>query len=170
MKALVLTRCENISTEDRALIHQSNLFKICVNYAPYSSDIRLFHDDQHWKYYSNNFKEPLATHSNALNRYDRKQIIETNKFVLFYINAIKPATPNKQELFYHINSVIPAIDYCIKQNYQDILIVGDNTVYSKEFQEEYNKATNILKNYCNLYQFSNGNFDLATKSIEEFHE
>ena len=169
MKALVLTRCE-INEKNRALIENSNLFKISVNYALFDSDVRLFHDQRYWKHYVADFKDILITHENILNNIGIEQIKQSKRFKLFYKNASIPNTTNQNELFYKINSVIPAIDYCIKQNYQDILIVGDNTVYSKEFQEEYNKATNVLKNYCNLYQFSNGNFDLATKSIEEFHE
>lgn len=62
-------------------------------------------------------------------------------------------------------TIIAAVDYAKSKGYDNILLVADNTVRSKEFQQ-------LIKNNIiddgTVYQCSNGNFNLPVKSIKEW--
>ena len=66
------------------------------------------------------------------------------------------------------STIVAAIDYLISKNYKQILIVGNNKVNSNEFQTDVNRQIDKLVKRANIYQYSNGNFNLKVKSIKEF--
>lgn len=168
MKAFVLTRCNTISEEDIQLIQSSDIFKICVNNAEYNCNYRLFHDYSHYANFVKYFPEPLITSYHALQCVEKTAIQKTNRFVMFYNTSDIVNSKNSNELFFSTGSIIPSIDYCIKQGYKDIILVADNNVYSDNFKTKINEAISKLTKHSNIYQFSNGNFNLPVKSIKEF--
>ena len=94
-----------------------------------------------------------------------------SRFELFYNCASSQMSDNKNELFFTSGSIIPAIDYCLKNDSKKILLIADNKVYSKIFQKNIKDAVNKMNNISddiNIYQFSDGNFDLEIKSIKDF--
>ena len=170
MKAFVLTRCNTISEDDIQLIQSSDIFKICVNNAEYNCNYRLFHDYSHYENFVKYFPEPLITSYHALQCVERTAIQKTGRFVLYYNTTDIPNTKDKNELYFATGSIVPSVDYCIKQDADEILLVADNTVYSENFRNGINKAIEKLSKYSNIYQFSNGKFNLPIKSIKEFIE
>lgn len=170
MKAFVLTRCDSVLPEDVKIIQSSNIFKVCVNNASYNCNYRLFHDYSHYDGFVKYFSEPLITSYHALQSVERTEIQKTGRFSLFYNTTDIPNTKNKNELFFATGSIIPSIDYCIKNGASEVLLVADNNVYSDNFKDGINKALNKLITHSNIYQFSNGNFKLPIKSIKDFIE
>lgn len=167
-KCLILTRCENVTEEEKQLIECSDIFKIAVNYAPYKSQTRLFHDYAFWQGYVSAFTEPLITSFHMKHDKALQEAKATNRFISFYETSENPDLSEDDILHFQGGSLTPTINYTIKQKYSEILIVADNTAYDKYFQEEINKAISKYKDLANIYQFKNGNFNLPIKSIKEF--
>lgn len=65
-------------------------------------------------------------------------------------------------------TILSGIEYLIFKGYDEILIIGDNTVNTKEFQENVNCHLKHITKRANIYQYTNGKFDLPVKSISEF--
>lgn len=55
------------------------------------------------------------------------------------------------------STIIAAVDYLISKNYDEILIVGDNMVNTKKFQDEVNKEMDKLVSKAKIYQYKKGN-------------
>ena len=66
------------------------------------------------------------------------------------------------------STMVAAVEYLILKGFDEILIIGDNTVYSKEFQNLINEEISKLAFRTKIYQYRNGNFYLPTKTIAEF--
>lgn len=69
------------------------------------------------------------------------------------------------------STMVAAIEYLISEGFNEILIVGDNSVHDKIFQDRIKKEISqilIKKPEVNIYQYGNGNFNLKTKTITEF--
>ena len=166
-KAIVITRAiDNCSNEEKELINSSNIFKIAVNRANIKSNVRLFHDYAWAKMYATEFDEPLISNTNC-DKFTNK-IGYKDRFKMFYMPVFCCNHFDKNKLFFHYGSLIPSIDYCIKNGYTDILLVADNNVYTEEFRININWAIDKLSKHCNLYQYSNGYFKLPTLNIKEF--
>lgn len=166
-KAIVITRAiDNCSDEEKQLIDDCDLFKVAVNRANAKTNVRLFHDYSWAKMYATEYIEPLISNTNC-EKYTNK-IGYKERFKMFYMPIFCCNHPDKDKLFFHYGSLTPSIDYCIKNGYIDILLIADNNVYTDEFRTNINWAINKLSQYCNLYQHTNGNFELPVLSIEEF--
>lgn len=166
MKCLILTRVET-STEEKTLVNQSKLFKLAVNTANYKADLRLFHDSQYWQMYLDNYPETLVT------RAKESLLIPDHARFIFYNDALEPCTENKEELYFEQSSLICSIDFAIKLGFTDILLVADNNVdninFTKDlFESEINRIIKRFTPYANIYQFSDGNFDLPVMSVGKF--
>lgn len=170
-KAFVLTRCSDVGETEKQLINNSNIFKIAVNNANYKSNVRIFHDYSYYKYFIDNFTEPLITSYHAKQSCEYANIKQhLNRFILFYNCTRTPNSPKKSELYFETGTIIPAIDYCIKNGFTEILLVADNKAHSQWFQTRINNHLKNLQEHCNLYQFKLGNFKVSVKSIQQFIE
>ena len=65
-------------------------------------------------------------------------------------------------------TILSALEYLIHKGYDEILIVGDNKVNTKEFQDNVNHYIEQIKELASIYQYTNGNFNLPVRSITEF--
>ena len=72
------------------------------------------------------------------------------------------------EIEFKGSTIVAAIDYLISKKITEILIIGNNNVNSNEFQNEVNRQIDKLVTKANIYQYSDGNFNLKVKSIKEF--
>lgn len=78
-------------------------------------------------------------------------------------------TPDKKYLYFMGGTITTAIDYAIKLGCKDILLIADNTVHSKDFQDCVNIGIIELAKHCNLYKWTeDGNFSIPYKNIKDF--
>lgn len=78
-------------------------------------------------------------------------------------------TPDKKYLYFMGGTITTAIDYAIKLGCKDILLIADNTVHSKDFQDCVNIGIIELAKHCNLYKWTeDGNFPIPYKNIKDF--
>ena len=64
-------------------------------------------------------------------------------------------------------TITTAIDYAIKLGCKDILLIADNTVHSKDFQDCVNTGIIELAKHCNLYKWTkDGNFPIPYKKYK----
>ena len=167
-KCFILTRCDAITEQEKQLINNSNIFKMAVNYAHYNSNCRLFHDYSFWNKYVGYFSESLITSYHIKHSEDLQQAKDTGRFILFYETSTMPVIEKIDTLHFDSSSIIPAINYCTLQGFTEILLIADNTAYDNILQQDINKAIAKYKDIANIYQYSNGNFILPIKTIEEF--
>lgn len=147
MKALILTYAP-VTAKEKDLINNSNILKIAINSAPYKSDYRVVNDVESIPYLLINFEE---------------QII---------VRAIDPTVSDNTRVIYNHNlymyggTITAGIDFAIKQGAKDILLIADNTVYTKKHQDNINKGIEHFR--ADIYQYSKGNFNLPVKKIKDF--
>jgi hypothetical protein len=125
----------NISDEEKQLINNSKFFKVCVNWADYKCDYRLVKDRSGLRHIK-------------------------KKYPCDYIYHIGVDL----DVYFNIGTIVSAVHFT-KRYVNDIIIVGDNTVHKKSFQDGIKQE---LKAFTNLYQFSKGNFDLPVMDLREF--
>ena len=148
MKAIILTYAP-VNESEQEILKETNIFKLAINQhaEEYKPNIR-FITDYILSCICQNFPEKVVSVRDKF-RYDSSRVE--------YFNAeFKGVT------------MISALEYLIYKRYDEILIVGDNTVNEKEFQDVIKKETDILKEKVKIYQYTNGNFNLPVKSITEF--
>ena len=172
MKALIVTRffkTNHLTDFQKMLIESTSCLKIAVNNSGLNNfDYLLFHDYAHWKSYIAKYPDKKLITVKYPKR--RLESIGLDKhFHLFYTSCREPNTPNKNDLFFKMGSIIPAIDFVTKEGATEILIVGDNKVHNQTFQESIKKSVKRLSEHALIYQCTeSGNFALPTKSVEEF--
>ena len=149
MKALILTNYE-VTQKERYLIECSSVLKIAVNWAWYLADYRVAQD----QYYED---EILSQFSEQLIQYSP-----------FPIQSRKKRITIDHTLWFSYGSITTAISLAIQKGCEDILLVADNTIHQDKFKQGIKDAVNVLKSKANIYQCSNGNFELPTISIQEF--
>lgn len=144
MKCLILTNYE-VTDEECSYIRDTDVYKIALNQhgQQYKPDVR-FISDYVAEYICQHFPEPILSVRDRWNLSDRVKPIDIE---------FKGAT------------IIAAIDYAKLKGYDNILLVADNTVHSKEFQQLV--KDNIVDDGT-VYQCSNGNFNLPVKSIKKW--
>ena len=146
MKAIILTYAD---FKEKELIRDTNIFKIALNQhaEELKPDIRIITDY--------NLGEKCI-------KFPQKIISLRDHFRFTTNRAIYP------DLEFKGSTILAAIDWLIQQKYREILIIGDNTVNTKEFQDKVNEEIEKIKHKANIYQFSSGNFNLPVMSIKEF--
>ena len=115
MKALVLTDIE-ISQSDRELINNVKLFKVCVNWARYASDVRLVKDRKALKWLKINFPRDKILHIG----------VDT-------------------DIYFKYGTIVSAVHYA-KQFAGEVLIIGDNTKHSDKFQNQIKEELSNMEN------------------------
>lgn len=167
-KAIVITRSINDCTdEEKELLNSTEIFKVCVNYARCKCDYRLFHDYGWCSVYATGYTEPLITY-NAAKPLVEKRKLDIERFHLFYKAVKTPNTLNKDELFFKMGSIIPAIDFCIKSGALNILLIADNKVYNDIFQETIKKCVDELKQHAQIFSHVDANLNVETCSVKDF--
>lgn len=145
MKCVILTNYE--TTEEEAFYltnYTSNCYKIALNQhaGQYNPDVRIC-SDYIAERLCQNFDEPI------LSVRDRFKASRVKHIDIEFKGA----------------TILAAIDYAKLKGYDNILLVADNTVHSKEFQQLV--KDNIVDDGT-IYQCSDGNFNLPVKSIKEW--
>ena len=172
MKAIIITRAIDESPDSekiRAFLNNTNIIKIAVNTANCKANIRLFVDCQHWKQYLN-YPEQLMTRAEGLNLIPKEQ---QERFI-FFNHTKTPCTKDNTELFIYPSSMGACIDLAYKLGVTDLLLIADNKIvedgkaFFKGYCQQSKDVTDFYNTKMNIYQFSNGNFNLPVKSIKDF--
>jgi len=151
MKAIILTWAK-VSDNDVQLLINTNIHKFAIN--------------QHAEYLKPDFRicSDFGVIANLLNNFSQNVI------------TVRDYVPNDRIIYAgHIpfkgSTMIACIEYLLSKGYTQILIVGDNTVHQKTFQNRINHELKIIlneKSDIKIFQYSNGNFDLPAMSISQF--
>ena len=166
MKAVILTDCESVSNSEKELINESSVFKLAVNRAPYTANIRIFQDFPRFEVMVSRYSEPLIT-CDMVKVYPRFKDLESRFGMLYRMG--KELNDSSEELYFNTGTLVPALDYLRKHGYSEILILGDNLKNSKYFQDKINEQLNLYCDYLKIYTFTKfNNFNLPVMSIPEF--
>lgn len=149
MKAIVLTYSPLKEYENK-LLKETKIFKLALNHhaEDLNPDKRIITD-----YVLPNMckKFPNKTIISV-----REHLRYSSKQIEYFDTEFKGAT------------IIAAIEYLISKNYKNILIIGNNNVNSAEFKNLVKTEIDKLQNFAQIYQYSNGNFNLPQMSVSEF--
>ena len=150
MKAIILTYAP-VTDSDKVLLQSTKIFKVAINQhgEEYKPDVRVA-GDWNLTYLCKNFSQPIVSLREHF-RFISPREVENNV-------EYKGAT------------IVGAVEWLIQRGIRDILIVGDNTVNTKEFQDNINKYITPLMTKTRIWQYSYGNFNVPVKSIEKFIE
>jgi len=148
LKAIILTYA-NIEQSEKSLLQSTNIFKLALNQHAEElyPDYRII-TDYFLEKMCKNFSQKIISVRDRLNCYSDK--------VEYFDGKFKGAT------------ILSAIDYLLSKDYEEILIIGDNKVHDPAFQNLINTEIDKLDTKTKIYQYSDGNFHLPVKTIEEF--
>jgi len=149
-KGIILTYAD-ITEEEKTLLTNTNIYKIALNQhaEELKPNIRIIAD---------------YTLKDKLLRFPQKIISVRERLLSQSDRVIYP------DIEFKGSTILAALDWLIKEGFSDILILGDNKVNSLQFQDEVKAGVNEIKDLANLYQYSDGNFDLPIISVNEFLE
>lgn len=147
-KAVILTYAP-INDNEQELLKMTQIFKLALNHhaEALSPDARII-TDYVLKNISKNYSQKIIT--------VRDRSMPQNEKIKYYNRKFKGAT------------ILSAIDYLTDNNYDEILIVGNNKVNNLKFRSLINDEIDKIKDKFVLYQYSDGNFNLPVKSVSEF--
>ena len=149
-KAIILTNAF-VENDDKNILINTNITKIAINHhaEDLKPDYRICSD-----YIITNllykFNQPIISIREFVN----------NKKIIYAGN-----------ISFKGSTMIACIEYLINSGYNEILIIGDNTVHQDFFQKRINDEIDIIKSNkkdINIYQYSNGNFNLPVMNVKEF--
>lgn len=147
MKAIILTYAP-VPESERELLKTTKIFKLALNNhaEEFNPNMRICSD---------------YILSDICQNFPQKVVSVRDRFRF---------TTDRVEYFPNFKgaTILSGIEYLIFKGYDEILIIGDNKVNTKEFQKRVNKHIEQVKEYASIYQYTNGNFDLPVKSISEF--
>ena len=148
MKAIILTYAPISNTEKNILI-STEIYKLALNHhcTEYCPDARIVTDYVLLNIYKK-FPETIISVRD-------KPRIQSDR-IKYFDKECKGAT------------IVSAIEYLIAENYDEILIVGNNRVNNIKFRNLVKENVEELSKHVKLYQYSNGNFNIPVKSISDF--
>ena len=148
MKAIILTYAE-VDEKDQKFLKETNLFKLALNQhaQKYNPDERIITDY-------------ILT---KICKHFPQTIVSIREKFRYATPKVK--YPNIE---FKGSTIIAAIEYLIINGYDEILIIGDNKVNTRKFQEKINSEISKLPQNVKIYQYKKGNFNLPTKSITNF--
>ena len=148
MKAIILTYAP-VENFERELLKNTNIFKLALNHhaKDLNSDARIITDYV--------LQKVLKSCS--------EMIISVRERLRYYCPRVE-----YPKIEFKGSTIIAGLDYLISKGFNEILIVGDNRVNKYEFQQEVKSELDKIKNKANIYQYSNGNFNLKVKKIKNF--
>lgn len=149
--ALILTSID-LNIEDRNLIRTAKFFKLALNHHAREllPNARIFTDYVNFPYVLKEFPTDLIITVRSFPRNKTKNIIIP------------------KNIQFKGSTMVAAVEFLQNNGVNRVLIVGDNTVHSKSFQDDVKNQLDCIKKTAEIYQFSNGNFNLPVKSIKEF--
>ena len=148
MKSIILTYAPVTETE-RRILTDTNIFKLAVNQhaEDLKPDARII-TDYILKIICEHFPHKIISVRDKF-RYESPR-------VEYFKTEFKGAT------------IVAALEYLIFKNYNEILILGDNSVNTDEFQNLVKYEIDKIKEKAKVYQYKNGNFNLPVMSVNEF--
>lgn len=148
MKAIILTYAPVTEIEKKILI-ETTIYKLALNHhcSEYYPNARILTDYVLLNIY-NRFPETIIS--------VRDRLRTPSDRVIYFDKEFRGAT------------IVSAVEYLISQNYNEILIVGNNRVNNIKFQNLVCEQIDELAERVMLYQYSNGNFNIPIKSITDF--
>ena len=148
MKAIILTYAP-IQDFERDILIRTNIFKLALNQhaSELNPDARIITD------------YVLPTILKTCN----EKIISTREKLRYYSPRVE-----YPDIEFKGSTIVAGLEYLISNNYDEILIIGDNKVNSKEFQCTVNEEIDKIASMPEVYQYSNGNFHLPVKTIHDF--
>ena len=148
MKAIILTYAP-VQDSEREILKCTKIFKLALNQhaADLKPDARIITD----------YVLPRI-----LKNFPEKIISIREKLRCFSPRIEYP------DIEFKGSTIIAALDYLISKNYDEILIVGDNSVNTKKFQDEVNIEIDKIKEKAKIYQYKKGNFKIGIKTVKEF--
>lgn len=165
-KAIILTRSP-IDDFEKNIINEASCLKIAINKADYISDFRIFHDSVYYKWYLDNYSEPLITSN--LHYKEIKKENKLNKFFLFYEPTSNIDEISINKLYCNFGTLTPAINFLIKIKIKKILLVAMNNVYSKNVQNGIIEDIGIFSKFIKIYKYrEDSNFNIEFKNIKDF--
>ena len=147
-KAIILTYAP-ITEAEKLLLINTEIFKLAINQhcSELKPNCRIIADYWNWQFMINNFPETLIVARESIKH---------------------PRVISKPDLPCLMGTITSAIVHLLEENTEKILLVADNKVHGKVFQDEIKKAVSELNAKNNIYQYSQGNFDLPVIKIKEF--
>ncbi len=139
-----------------------------------NSDVQKLIDTQIFKIALNQHAENLKPHQRICTDYSVQTDL-LNKFNQPVV-IIRDYFPDKRIIFqpkitFKGSTIIAAIEYLISCEYDEILLIADNTVHQEWFKNRVNKELDSIveqNSKVKIYQFTKGNFNVETKSINDF--
>ena len=150
MKALILTNIELSELEKHQLL-ETKIFKLAINQhaEELKPDARIFSD------YVNLTKQHLKF---------------PNEIIYSVRERLRQPCENIREINIDFkgSTIIAAIELLINLKFDELLLVADNTVHGKEFQDQIIENIKILREQIKIYQITDGNFPVEIKEIKDF--
>lgn len=148
MKALILTYAP-VKISDQEILKNTKIFKLALNQhaEELRPDARIITD-----YILKNIYKMFSEKIISL----RDRCIQNSAQIEYPKIEFKGAT------------ILAAIDYLIYKKYDEILIIGDNSVNNEKFKTIVNEEINKINSNMAIYQYTNGNFNLPVKNISDF--
>lgn len=150
-KAIILTGIELDSDTKEKLIN-TKIFKLALNHhcQDMKANLRIITDYGNFDYCS---KLP--------------EILVTVRYKPRF-NEDKYIVPNIQ---YRGSTIVAGIEYLYQQGFDEILLVGDNSVHGADFRKCVNENIKTIRELygdLKLYQFTTGYFELPVLSVKDF--
>ena len=145
---------------------------VILTYAPISNnETELLRKTKIFKLALNHHAEELLPNARIITDYVLKNI--SAKYTQKIITVRDRSKPQSKDIEYFNGefkgaTILSAIDYLIDKKYEEILIIGNNSVNNLKFRNLINDEIESLKDKTKLYQYSDGNFNLPVKTIKEF--
>jgi len=152
MKAIILTYAP-VQESDKEILKNTKIFKIAIN--GHAEELK-----PHLRICSDYIL------GNICREFSQQVVSVRERFRSFSNRAIYP------DIEFKGATILAAVDYLLQKRYDEILIVGDNTVNTKEFQDNVNDQLSPFVGPLvlspKIYQYTKGNFELPVMSIKEF--
>lgn len=148
MKSIILTSAP-IEDAEQKILTETNIFKLALNHhaEKFKPNARIITD----------YVLPKI-----IKRFP-ENIISLREKLRYPSNRVE--YPNIE---FKGSTMVAAVEYLILKKFDEILIAGDNTVYTTEFQNRINDEISKLTLKSKIYQYKNGNFHLPVKTVTDF--
>lgn len=150
MKAIILTYA-SVQDYECEILKQTKIYKLALN--------------QHAKEFMPNARIITDYVLSDICKNTSEKIISIRDRFRFYSPRVEYSN-----IEFKGSTMIAGVEYLISKNYDEILIVGNNTVHSQSFRNSIKNEMDKLTVRASIYQYSNGYFTLPVKTIKEFTE
>lgn len=148
MEAIILTYAP-VEGAEKEILAKTKIFKIALN--------------QH--------AEEFRPNARIITDYILSKVIKRFPEKVISLRDRTKFPPNRVEysdLKFKGSTILAALDYLISNGFDKILIIGDNKVNNLKFRNVVNEEIGKLKGSAEIFQYSDGNFNLPCMSITDF--